>query len=269
MTRRALLVAAVLSLASASGRADDAPTQPIATADHVAMTVAGRAIAGWSIELCSGNGAVLLTDEGTFVTVGHGPDVKVVETAARPVTDVPGVALVDGLARSEEEVRDRCQELLTLRGREAQPFLDLALDSKSAEARRRALVFLSRAPLAALAGAIRRRVTDDDEDVRSSALDAYVALRRADSLKLCIDRLETDRSPLVQHTAVQQIGLLADLRGVDALLQHLANSDDRGVRIATFAALRRITRKNFGRDEDAWRAWWTNHRDEYLPDESR
>jgi hypothetical protein len=37
------------------------------------------------------------------------------------------------------------------------------------------------------------------------------------------------------------------------------------VQIAAFAALRGITGMKFGRDEDAWRAWWTNHRDELLP----
>ena len=45
----------------------------------------------------------------------------------------------------------------------------------------------------------------------------------------------------------------------------LQNCEDRGVRIAAFAALRGITGMKLGRDEDAWRAWWTNHRDDLLP----
>ena len=41
------------------------------------------------------------------------------------------------------------------------------------------------------------------------------------------------------------------------------------MRLVTFDALRRLTGRKFGRDEAAWRAWWTNHRAELLPEEAR
>jgi HEAT repeat protein len=185
------------------------------------------------------------------------------------VTEIPGPALVDGLAHPAETVRDRCQELVALRGAAAEPLLALALSSKAAEARRRALVLLTHTPVVALAAPIKLRVDDSEEAVRAVALEAYAKLRRADALRVCVDSLQSDLSLLVQHSAAQQIGGLADLHGVDPLLDHLKLCDDRGVRIVIFAALRKISGKSFGRDEEAWRAWWTNHRDEILPEEDR
>jgi hypothetical protein len=67
------------------------------------------------------------------------------------------------------------------------------------------------------------------------------------------------------HAAAEQLGFLKDIHGVEPLMKLLQNCEDRGVRIAAFAALRGITGMKLGRDEDAWRAWWTNHRDDLLP----
>src|SRR5262249_24582989 len=77
--------------------------------------------------------------------------------------------------------------------------------------------------------------------------------------------VDTDSSLLVQHAAAEQLGFLKDLHGVDSLIRLLQNTEDRGVKIVVFASLRRITGMTFGRDEEAWQAWWTNHRQELLP----
>ena len=76
------------------------------------MTVAGREVSGWPVDTSGKDGDVLLTDDGAFMTIARAPDVKLVATTTQPVTEIPGLALVDGLARNEERVRDRCQELL-------------------------------------------------------------------------------------------------------------------------------------------------------------
>jgi len=260
-----LRVAAALVLAASGGRADEAAARKIPTSDHVTMSVAGKQLSGWPIDPDSKEGAIVLSDEGAFVVVERGPAVRVVETTARPVTEMPGTALVDGLAHVNEVVRDRCQELLAQRGPEAQPLLALALAAKDAEARRRGLVLLAAAPMAPLASAVRKCVDDRDQGVRAAALCAYVALKRPDALRVCVERLEGDDSPRVLHSAIENLGELRDMHAVEPLLEHLANCSDRDLQIVTFAALRKITGKTLGRDENAWRAWWTNHKDEVLP----
>ncbi len=258
-------VVAVVALAAPCGRADDrAP--PVPTSEHVELRVAGRPVAGWTVDPDRKDEALLLGDDGAFVKVVFGPTVVRVAAAERPVTDIPGAALVDGLSHADEGVRDRCQEWLAQRGPEAAPLLSAALSAQDADARRRALAVLLRGPIPSLGGSVRARVRDEDERVRATALAAYVALKRSDALGVCVDRIDSDPSLLVQHAAAEQLGFLKDLHGVDPLLRLLQGCEDRGVRIAAFAALRRITGMKLGRDEDAWRAWWTNHRDELLPE---
>ena len=268
MNGRALLIALALAVAAPSGRPDEAAKAlPVAKADHLVLKFADKSLAGWLLEADAKDGSIYLSDDGAFVTVKKDAKREVVETAARPVTEVPGPPLVDGLAHEEEGVRDRCQELLAGRGEEAAPLLKAALEAKSAEARRRALTILTTTKIDALAKRIKACVNDSDERVRAVALEAFAKLRKGEALPICVDRLENDSSLLVQHSAAERIGGLGDYHGVDPLLDHLGNCDDRGVRIAIFAALRRISGKNLGRDEDAWRAWWTNHKDELLPDD--
>lgn len=267
MNARALLTAAVLAVAAPSGLPDEAAKAPVAKAEHLVVKVAGKPLAGWLLDGAAKAGSIYLDDDGNFVTVKKDAKVEVVETASRPVTEVPGAPLVDGLAHDEEGVRDRCQELLQLRGEEAAPLLASALDAKAAEARRRALVILTGTKVDSLAKAIKACVNDNDEHVRAVALEAFFKVRKGETLALAVDRLENDSSLLVQHSAAERIGGCGDYHGVEPLLDHLKNCDDRGVRIAVFAALRRISGKTFGRDEDEWRAWWTNHKSEYLPDE--
>jgi len=261
----AVRIALVVALAAPCGRADDQAPPPVPTSEHVELRVEGRPLAGWTIDPDAKEGSIVLGDDGAFVKVVFGPKVVRVAAAARPVTEIPGSALVDGLSHADEGVRDRCQEWLGQRGKEAAPLLSQALSVRSADARRRALAVLVHAPIPSLAGAVKSRVGDENEQVRATALAAYVAMKRPDALDVCVDRLDGDSSPLVLHAAAEQIGFLKDIHGVDPLMKLLQSCDDRGVRIAAFAALRGITGMKFGRDEEAWTAWWTNHRDELLP----
>ena len=263
----AVRIALVVALAAPCGRADDRAPAPVPTSEHVELRVDGRPLAGWTIDPDAKEGSIVLGDDGKFVKVVFGPKVVRVAAAARPVTEIPGSALVDGLSHADEGVRDRCQEWLGQRGKEAAPLLSQALSATEADARRRALAVLAHGPIPSLAGSVRSRVRDENERVRAMALDAYAAMKCSDALDVCIGRLDGDSSLLVLHAAAEQLGFLKDIHGVDPLMKLLQSCDDRGVRIAAFAALRMITGMKFGRDEDAWRAWWTNHRDELLPDE--
>lgn len=267
MNGRALLIAAALAVAAPSGRPDEAAKAKVAKADHVVLKVAGRPFAGWLLDDTAKDGAIYLGDDGAFFTVAKDAKSELVESAPTPVTELPGPPLVDGLAHVEEGVRDRCQELIAQRGEEAAPLLALALDAKAAEARRRALTILTGLKIDSLAKTIKACANDGDERVRAVALEAFVKVKKGEALPVCVDRLENDSSLLVQHSAAERLGGLKDYHAVDPLLDHLKVCDDRGVRIAVFAALRRISGKSLGRDEEAWRAWWTNHKDELLPDE--
>jgi hypothetical protein len=90
-----------------------------------------------------------------------------------------------------------------------------------------------------------------------------------DLLERCVDALQWDGSALVRHQAIVRLGRCVDLRAVDPLLAHLEGCEERSLRIITFDALRRLTGRNFGRDEQRWRNWWSNHRSELLPDKTR
>jgi hypothetical protein len=85
-------------------------------------------------------------------------------------------------------------------------------------------------------------------------------------VEVCLGFLQFEEETLVVHEAIECLGLLGEPRAIDGLLAHLRGCEERGLRLAHFAALRRITSLPFGRDEDKWVAWWTNHRHEYLND---
>jgi hypothetical protein len=268
----AVVVASVAVARRALAFDEDKP-KAIATTDHVLLEAVGLRVAGWPIDESAKDGTVLLRDDGEFTVVPREPPPKVLARVASPVTDLPGAALVIGLSHVEEGARDRCKDLLAevlaARGAELVPLLRDALASPAVETRRRTLEILVHAPLAELAADVRTVTADSDERVRKTALVAYGALRREDFLELCVTRLRFDRSALVRHAAMVELGGLGDLRGVDPLLDQLVGCDDHATRVVVFNALRKITGQNLGRDEDAWRAWWTNHREEVLASRGR
>ena len=134
------------------------------------LRVDGRPpLAGWTIDPDGKEGSIVLGDDGTFVKVVFGPKVVRVAAAARPVTEIRGSALVDGLSHADEGVRDRCQEWLGQRGKEAAPLLSQALSASAADARRRALSILTHAPIPSLAGSVKARVRDETSGWRDRA----------------------------------------------------------------------------------------------------
>jgi len=234
--------------------------------------VAGKQWSGYALAPDAPKGFALLTDDGKVALLARAPAPATLETKSRPVSAVPATALATGLAHAEEVVRDRCEQLLLAQGDLAQPALAAAVNDASPEARRRALTIASKlAPTNAKAaqpwiGRARARLIDGDESVRRAALACYAAAGADDVREKCEELLQFDDSTRVHHDAIVQLGRTHDLRAVDPLFTQLADSQERAVRIAAFDALRRLTGKNYGRDEARWRAWWKNHRAELVPD---
>ena len=272
---RALLAGGVLAASAfaATGSDDEPETKkapvPVALVEHVRLVAGGVEQSGWPLDPAADGGFALLGDDGVIVVVAAKSPPKIEEREEQPVTLLPSLSLVTGLRHPEEGVRDRCQELLKLQGDAALPFLGAALEDGSAEARRRALSILVERSSKKWTGRIRLCLADVDERVRQIALRAYVALAAEDRLERCLDALAGDDSVLVRHEAIVLLGRSGDVQMVDPLFANLTGCDERSLRLVTFDALRRLTGKNFGRDEQQWRNWWANHRLEFFPQDAR
>jgi len=259
---------------SAGTKTDPAArTEPVATTEHVHVATAGADWSGFVLDPQTDAGYALLTDDGRVEILPLEPAPKIVESTARLVTEIDSAALVAGLGHATDGVRERCEQLLIEQGAAALPQVAEALGARSAEARRRGLVIVTQQTprFEKAARKSMRRVSaclsDSDEHVRQAALHCYALFGEKDLLKRCTDVLSHDGSELVRHEAIQVLGRLGDPHGIDPLFEHLARCQERSLRLVTFDSLRRITGKGFGRDEDAWTAWWANHRTELLPDE--
>ncbi len=251
--------------------ADDGPRAPVPMADYVRFVVAGRELSGWPLDPTAEGGCALLVEGGAIEVIADQPPPELKEHTARPVTEIPSPGLVAGLAHVDAGVRDRCEELLVDQGAVALPHLGAALDDRSAEACRRALrILVDQAakfpkPAHAWLSRVRANLGADDELVREMALRAYAALGEEDVRERCEDALFRDASIHVRHEAIVQLGRKGDLRAVDAILKHLEECGERSLRLVSFDALRRLTGRRFGRNEEQWRNWWSNHREELLP----
>ena len=280
-----LAIAPLLSGLAAPARGSDtpaaapapkvAPLPKRALVDHVRVAAGGKQWSGFPLAKPAAGGLALLTDDGRVALLGRTQKIEPLETTQRPLSSVPAAGLATGLAHADEAVRDRCEQLLLEQGDLAQPALAAAATDASAEARRRALTIAAKlAPAAPKAATpwiarARARLTDVDESVRRAALSAYVASGADDVRVRCEDLLQFDESLRVRHDAIVQLGRSGDLRAVDSLLAELPECEERSLKVAAFDSLRRLTGKNYGRDEARWRAWWRNHRFELVRDPAR
>ena len=257
--RRLAGALAAFAALAASARGGEAATLP-----HVLWQSGNERFSGWRVAEGDAGAVAIATDAGELRVVAKGAGLEEIARIDGPVAEVPSGALAHGLAAADPKVRDRCEDLLRAQKEIAHPALGAALDDDSAEARRRALELLVRLPSPKFAGAIRRHLTDPDEGVRKFALRAYALLEPEDLFERVAWVLQHDDATAVAHEAIVQMGRTHDLHGVDALLDHLADCDERSLRVAAFDSLRRLTSRDFGRDEEQWRAWWTNHRKEIV-----
>jgi hypothetical protein len=257
--RRLAGALAAFAALAASARGGETATVP-----HVLWKSGDVRFSGWRVAEGGAGAIAIATDAGELRVVAKDAGLEEIARSDGPVAEVPSGALAHGLAAADLKVRDRCQDLLRAQKEIAHPALGAALDDDSAEARRRALELLVRLPSPNLASPIRRHLTDPDEGVRKFALRAYALLAPEDLLDRVTWVLQHDDATAVAHEAIVQLGRTHDLHGVDALLDHLADCDERSLRVAAFDSLRRLTARDFGRDEEQWRAWWTNHRKEIV-----
>jgi len=252
-----LLAGAALA---APARGDEAATVP-----HVLWKSGEQRFSGWRVAASDDGAVAIATDAGELRVVAKGDELEEIARVDGPVSSVPSGALAQGLGHAEEKVRDRCQALLRAQKELAFPALATALEDDAVEARFRALELLIRLPpYPKLTDGVRRRLTDPDEAVRKIALRVYAQLAPEDLFERVCWVLEHDDAVAVEHEAIVQVGRTKDPHGVDVLLDHLVDCEARSLRVATFDALRRLTARDFGRDEEAWRAWWTNHRKEIV-----
>ena len=239
------------------------------TAPHVVFRIGGEERGGWPLDPEADGGYALLWDEGEIAVLPADPSRQPLRTEAVAVTAIPSDALASGLGHAEEGVRDRCGELLREQGSLGIPALLRVLDADSADARRRALLVLVETGGRKQQAKFRSCISDRDEKVRQAALRAYAATTPRDLFEVALHSYESDRALIVRHEAIVLLGRTGDLRAVEPLLAGMDETMDRSLRLVTFDALRRITGMSFGRDEEAWRTWWSNHGEEVLHPEEK
>jgi HEAT repeat protein len=219
----------------------------------------------WRLPAQEDGRLALLTDDGALAWVKLEPPPNWLEESSARLVELPPARLVALFDDASESVRDCGEELLIEQGDPAAAAVGGAVLAESARVRRAALSVLAARPQPQWSARVRERLRDDDVAVRRAALTAYAALAPSDLVATALGVLRFDRDPLLHHDAIAVLGRQGDLRVVDTLLEHLDGCDDRSERLVAFDALRRLTGKKFGRDAEAWRAWWTNHRAELLP----
>lgn len=281
----AQLIVQLLLAAACAGEPAPAPPTADGAADEVASRERGQKAPAarltrvrleldrserwaWRLPAEADGRLALLTDDGALAWVKLDPPPQWLEVTSAPLEELDPARLVGLLDDECEAVRDAGEELLLKQGDAAAAALGSALVAAPARVRRAALAVLAEHPQKQWCARIRERLRDDDVGVRRAALTAYAALAPADLVATALDVLRFDRHPLLHHDAIAVLGRQGDLRVVDTLLEHLDECDDRSERLVAFDALRRLTGKKFGRDAEAWRAWWTNHRAELLPNDA-
>lgn len=120
------------------------------------------------------------------------------------------------------------------------------------------------------------RLVDEDPDVRHAAMEVSMGLRSETIVndpelakKLRAFAADPMQSGDARKAAVESLGKLRDPFAVECLI-HIVERGDPELRDAAYAALKVITRQDFGRGGAAWHAWWrlnsARHRVEWLID---
>lgn len=257
---RSLALLAACVVAGATARAE--------VIERVEVAAGSQPLAGWLLGVEGEAGSALLDDAGRLVWLPREPLPDFVLRTAAAAKDLAPAAVAALLGDPAEVVRDRAEELLIEQGPLAAPVLGGVLAAEAAETRLRALRVLERVPAPQWRARVRARVDDRDAAVRRAAIHAYAALQPDDLLDVAGGVLRFDDAVGARHAAIVALGRLGDPHAIDPLFDHLEGCEERSLRLVTFDALRRLTGRKLGRDEAAWRAWWTNHRHELLPDEA-
>lgn len=187
----------------------------------------------------------------------------------RSVKEVPSKALVEGMGLDDTVARDECYARLADQEWDPTDELLAGTTHKNPEVRWRCLDLLSRMDTSKWAARLKRLLKDEDVRVRRLALTAYSKAKTEDLVDVAGRMLRREEDLKIRHDIILIIGYSKDAHGVDDLLEHLETTDNRSLLLVTYASLRRLTGMNFGKKPDAWKSWWTNHRDEVLLEQER
>ncbi|HEX3594278.1 MAG TPA: HEAT repeat domain-containing protein [Polyangiaceae bacterium] len=158
-------------------------------------------------------------------------------------------------------------------GLPAAPFLAVRSNDRDPSVRAWATALLGEIPSVESASAVSRRVADGAAEVRRSALEAGKLLQVDDDARTALrDKVlsiaEGTSSLESRVAAIEALAHFRDGRATPRLVRLLANKDEVGQ--SAEWALGVLTRQAFGRDTDAWDAWWKEkggqHRIEWLVD---
>ena len=187
--------------------------------------------------------------------------------ARKDVAEVPSAALVTALECEDEVIADEAAMLLGFQGKNAAQAITVALDGTS-RARRHALRLLAHLPDPRNGPRIRACIDDEDASVRRHALQALIALDPEAGWDACEWALRKDPENTVRREAIDLLSHSNHPECVEPLIEAIERIDDRGLRAATFAGLRRLTGLRLGRDEQRWLAWWANHGETWVAEKT-
>lgn len=74
-----------------------------------------------------------------------------------------------------------------------------------------------------------------------------------------------DESYRVRENAVVALGRIGDPRAIEPLIATIKDEES-SVRLIAVQVLGVITGQDFGEDQDKWRKWWDENKDEILKD---
>jgi hypothetical protein len=155
-----------------------------------------------------------------------------------------------------------CRTLVAF-GEPAVPYVVGLLKSSDPEIRYYATLVAAELPHTLLVEPLAATLFDDDQGVSRSALYALEMFREQEGigeLKVSLRALAVaaDADQRSRLLALRALAVLRDEKAVETLFQAL---DERSVLgEAAWRVLRMLTAQDFGSDENAWRAWFDEHR---------
>jgi hypothetical protein len=208
-----------------------------------------------------------------LVEIGEPAISPLVEAFPGPISGEPRRAVGDGPARASD-YGPVLRTLMRLGSRVA-PFVTVRTNDIDPVVRSWATRLLGELPSVDAAGAVVRRLSDADAEVRRAALAAARLLQAHPEARTAIrdELLElasaTARPTDARHVALEALADLRDPRSVPRLIRILSDSAPEIVKSAHWALVV-ISRQDFGRNADDWQKWWDansdKHRIEWLID---
>jgi hypothetical protein len=208
-----------------------------------------------------------------LVEIGEPAISPLVEAFPGPISGEPRRAVGDGPARASD-YGPVLRTLMRLGSRVA-PFVTVRTNDIDPVVRSWATRLLGELPSVDAAGAVARRLSDADAEVRRAALAAARLLQAHPEARTAIrdELLElasaSARPTDARHVALEALADLRDPRSVPRLIRILSDGAPEIVKSAHWALVV-ISRQDFGRNADEWKKWWDanaeKHRIEWLID---